>query len=59
MNIESIIDTANKYLNNEISREFFISSFNDIYRNLENDDVIDLWEYLLYEEENYNKENTK
>ncbi|WP_311154388.1 hypothetical protein [uncultured Streptococcus sp.] len=58
-NIESIIDTANKYLNNEISREFFISSFNDIYRNLENDDVIDLWEYLLYEEENYNKENTK
>ena len=49
--IKSIIDNANKYLSNEISREVFINDFNDFYRILEDKHVIECWENLILDEE--------
>ena len=49
--IKSIIDNANKYLSNEISREIFINDFNDFYRILEDKHVIEFWENLILDEE--------
>ena len=49
--IKSIIDNANKYLSNEILREVFINDFNDLYRILEDEHVIEHWENLILDEE--------
>ncbi|MBM7642478.1 hypothetical protein [Streptococcus loxodontisalivarius] len=48
--IESIIDVANQYRNNEISREVFINEFNRHYKNLEDESILEFVSGLISNE---------
>ncbi|EMB73116.1 TPA: hypothetical protein ACPQXX_001373 [Streptococcus mutans] len=48
--IESVIDIANQYRNNEISREVFIDEFNRYYKNLEDEYILEFIADLISNE---------
>lgn len=51
--IESVIDIANQYRNNEISREVFIDEFNRYYKNLEDEYILEFIADLISNEMKY------